>query len=243
MKWPTKEEIEEIKKKVGLKEDKDIASLKRDSKQWIRTAWDNKTSYEITWLGVPIIQLPEDMIIMQELIFDIKPDVIIECGIALGGSLIYYSSILEILGKGKVIGVDIEIKPHNRRNIENHPMSKRITLIEGSSIDKNTVDKVKKQIEPNSKILVCLDSNHTKAHVLEEIKLYCDLVSKGSYLVVMDTVLPDLKGLSGSKDDWDKNNPLEAIKEFLATNKEFEIDKSFGKLFVTHFNNGFLRKK
>ncbi len=125
MNWPTQRDILELKKYVNSEKSKDVKALKKDSKQWIRTGWANKISYENTWLGIPIIQLPEDIIMMQELIFNVKPDIVIESGIAHGGSLILYSSLLELLGNGKVIGVDIEIRKHNREAIEKHPMSKK----------------------------------------------------------------------------------------------------------------------
>ena len=243
MRWPTQRDILKLKKYVKSKRNKDMEALIKDSKQWIRTGWANRISYEITWLGIPIIQLPEDIIIMQELIFNVKPDIIIESGIAHGGSLIFYSSLLELLGKGKVIGVDIEIRKHNREAIEKHPMSKRIILIEGSSTDPAVIKKVEEQINPGSTVLVCLDSNHTKAHVLEELKAYSDFVTSGSYIVVFDTIMPDLVGVPGSQKSWDKDNPLEAIKEFLKTNSDFEIDNEYNKLFVSSCPNGFLRRK
>ena len=243
MDWPSEKDIEEIKKHVLIKKEKNIDQLKKDSKQWIRTGWENKISYELTWLGVPIIQIPNDMILMQELIFQIKPDVIIECGVAHGGSLIYYSSLLELLGKGKVIGIDIEIREHNRIMIEKHPMMKRITLIERSSVDPDTIEIVKKEISGNSRVLVCLDSNHTKSHVFKELKLYSELVTPGSYLIVFDTIMPELVGLDGSKEDWDLNNPLEAIKDFLEINDNFEIDEKYSKLYVSYCLHGFLKRK
>jgi len=243
MNWPTEKDILNIKKHVDVRKNKDIEALKRDSKQWARTNWENKISYEVTWLGVPIIQLPNDMIIMQELIFKIKPDIIIECGIAHGGSLIYYSSLLELLGKGKVIGIDIEIREHNRKIIENHPMMKRIKLIEGSSVDIQTIKQVEKEVKSDSTVLVCLDSNHTKDHVLKELKSYNKFVTQGSYLVVFDTIMPELIGLSGTHENWVEDNPLEAIKEFLKTNNDFEIDESYTKLYVSYCLNGFLRRK
>lgn len=243
MKWPTQMDILKLKKHVKSKKNKDIEALKEDSKQWIRTSWTNKISYEITWLGIPIIQIPEDIIIMQELIFNVKPNIVIESGIAHGGSLIFYSSLLELLGKGKVIGVDIEIRKHNREAIESHPMSKRIKLIEGSSTNPAVIKKVEEQIDPGSTVLVYLDSNHTKAHVLEELKAYSDFVTPGSYIVVFDTIMPDLVGLPGSQESWDKDNPMEAIKEFLEMNNDFEIDKEYDKLFVSCCLNGFLRRK
>jgi len=156
--------------------------------------------------------------------------------------LIFYASLLELLGKGRVIGVDIEIRKHNREALEKHPMSKRITLIEGSSTYPAVIKKVKQQIALDSTVLVCLDSNHAKAHVLAELRAYSDFVTPGSYIVVFDTVMPELVGLPGSQEHWDRDNPMEAVKEFLEINSDFEIDKEYNKLFVSHCSNGFLRK-
>ncbi len=241
--WPSEDDITELKKHVKQKKNKDIATLKEDSRQWIRTSWQNNLSYEITWLGIPIIQLPSDIIIMQELIFKVKPDIIIEIGIAHGGALIFYSSLLELLGKGKAIGVDIEIKSHNRKAIESHPMSKRIKLIEGDSVKQETIEKIENEIDPQSTVLIALDSNHTKDHVIKELRAYSKFVTSGSYLVVFDTIMPELIGLDGSQENWNEDNPLEAIKEFLKINKDFEIDDSYNKLFVSNCPNGFLKKK
>jgi len=241
--WPSEDDVTELKKHVKRKKNKDISELKKDSKRWIRSSWQNKLSYEITWLGIPIIQLPSDIILMQELIFKVKPDIIIEIGIAHGGALIFYSSLLEILGKGKAIGVDIEIKSHNRKAIESHPMSKRIKLIEGDSVKPETIKKIENEIDPQSIVLIALDSNHTKDHVLKELRAYCKFVTSGSYLVVFDTIMPELIGLEGSQENWNQDNPLEAIKEFLKKNKDFEIDESYNKLFVSNCPNGFLKKK
>lgn len=243
MTWPSKSEILEMRKHIRTKENKNIPALKKDSKNWIRTSWENRLSYEVAWLGVPVIQLPEDLMLMQELIFTVKPDVIIETGVAHGGSLIFYSSLLELLGKGKVIGVDIEIRSHNRETIEKHPMSKRIILVEGDSVAEKTIKTVEKSIDRDSTVLLCLDSNHTKEHVLKELKTYNKFVTPGSYIVVFDTIMPELKGLIGAPDDCDINNPLEAIKEFLVSNNNFEIDDGFSKFYVSYCPSGFLRRK
>ncbi len=243
MNWPPSEDIAKMKKKVMTKKNKDIAALKRDAKQWVRTGWENRISYETTWLGVPIIQIPEDIVLLQELVFSVKPDVIIECGIAHGGALVLYASLLELLGNGKVIGIDIEIRSHNRKSIENHPMSKRIKLIEGNSIDNKTIELVKKYIKSDSTVLVCLDSDHSKNHVLNELKTYRDFVTPGSYIVVFDTIMPDLIGVEGSKPTWNEDSPMAAIKEFLEVNHDFEIDEDYNKLYVSYNPNGFLRRK
>lgn len=200
-------------------------------------------SYNFSWMGRPIIQYPQDMIMMQELIWDIKPDLIIETGIAHGGSLIYYASIMELIGKGEVLGIDIDIREHNRKEIESHPMFKRIKMIQGSAIDQSTVDQVKKHAEGKKTVMVCLDSNHTHDHVLEELRLYADFTTVGSYCVVFDTIVEDLP--KGSYDrPWDVgNNPKTAVFEFLKTHSNFEIDKQIdNKLLISVAPDGYLKR-
>lgn len=211
-----------------------------------------KYTYNFSWMGRPIIQFPQDMVVMQELIWGIQPDLIIETGIAHGGSLVFYASMLELLGKGKVVGIDVEIRSHNRKEIEGHPMFKRIEMIEGSSIAQETVEQVAGKIQKSDKVLVCLDSKHTHEHVLEELKYYSQFVSEGSYLVVFDTtseyfsddVLHKL-GQEYRFTPWGKgSNPCTAVFEFLKKNSNFEIDESLHKkLMITNCVNGFLRRK
>jgi cephalosporin hydroxylase len=154
-------------------------------------------------MGRPIIQYPQDMIAMQEIIWDVKPDLVIETGIAHGGSLIYYASILELIGHGEVLGIDIDIRKHNKAEIEKHPMFRRIKMIEGSSVDEATAQQVKKIAENKERIVVCLDSNHTHEHVLKELELYSPLVSLNSYIVVFDTIVEDLpEGYFSQKRPW-----------------------------------------
>lgn len=202
-----------------------------------------KYSYNFSWLGRPIIQYPQDMIAMQEIIWDVKPDLIIETGIAHGGSLIYYASLLELIGHGEVLGIDIDIRPHNREAIEAHPMFKRIRMLEGSSIAPEIVEQVRKAAE-GQRTLVVLDSNHTHDHVLAELKVYAPLVSVGSYCVVMDTVVEDMPEDFFPDRPWGKgNNPKTAVWEFLKTHPEFEIDKRVEhKLLITVAPDGYLRR-
>lgn len=203
-----------------------------------------KYSYNFSWMGRPIIQYPQDILAMQEIIWNIKPDVIIETGIAHGGSLIFYASMLELLGEnGLVIGIDIDIRKHNRAEIEKHPMFKRIKMIEGSSIDESIIEKLRK-ITEGKKVLVCLDSNHTHEHVLRELELYAPLVSVGSYCVVFDTIVEDMPTGSYPDRPWDKgNNPKTAVYEFLKKNDHFEIDKNIeNKLLITVAPDGYLRR-
>jgi cephalosporin hydroxylase len=201
-------------------------------------------SYNFNWLGRPIIQIPEDIIAMQELIWQVKPDLIIETGIAHGGSLIFYASMLELIGgDGEVLGIDIDIREHNRVEIEKHPMFKRITMIQGSSIDGVIVKQVYKLAKGKKRILVVLDSNHTQDHVLKELELYAPLVKKGSYLVVFDTAIEDIPEDLFPDRPWGKgNNPKTAVWEFLKTNGRFEIDKDFeNKLLITVAPDGYLK--
>lgn len=203
----------------------------------------DKYSYNFSWMGRPIIQYPQDMIAMQELIWDIKPDLIIETGIAHGGSLIYYASLMELIGKGEVIGIDIDIREHNRREIEAHPMFKRIQMIQGSAIDEELVAEVARRAEGKETIMVCLDSNHTHDHVLRELELYAPFVTVGSYCVVFDTIVEDMpKG--AYERPWDVgNNPKTAVWEYLKTNDNFEIDHQIdNKLLISVAPEGYLKR-
>lgn len=203
-----------------------------------------KYSYNFTWLGRPIIQYPQDIVAMQELIMSVQPDLVIETGIAHGGSLILYASVLEMIGgEGSVLGVDVEIRPHNRKAIEEHPMFKRIEMIEGSSTSEAVAGKVKKWAKGKKKILVSLDSNHTHEHVLKELELYSSLVTEGSYLVVFDTAIDDIPGDLFPNRSWGKgNNPKTAVLEFMKSNDRFEIDQQFeNKLLFTAAPSGFLK--
>lgn len=201
-------------------------------------------SYNFNWMGRPIIQFPQDIIAMQEIIWDIQPDLIIETGIAHGGSIIFYASMLELIGKGKIVGVDIDIRHHNRIEIENHKMFKRIQLIEGSSVDESVFSKIKEITKDKETVLVIFDSNHTYEHVFAELNLYSSLVSVGSYCVVFDTVIEDLEEGAFPKRPWGKNNnPKTAVIEFLKNNSNFEVDHTVeNKLLITVAPNGYLRR-
>jgi cephalosporin hydroxylase len=201
-------------------------------------------SYHFSWLGRPIIQFPQDIIAAQEIIWRVKPDLIIETGIAHGGSLILSASMLELLGgDGEVLGIDIEIREHNRVEIEMHPMFKRIAMIEGSSIDDAVLEHVHNIAKSKERVLIFLDSNHTHKHVLQEMELYSPLVKKGSYLVVFDTVVEDMPDEYFADRPWGKgNNPKTAVWEFMKTNDRFEIDKELeNKLLITVAPDGYLK--
>ncbi len=201
--------------------------------------------YNFTWLGRPIIQYPQDIMAMQELIWSVKPDLVIETGIAHGGSIILSASILELIGgKGEVLGIDIDIRKHNRREIEKHRMFERIKMIEGSSVAPEIISRVKKIAKGKKKILIFLDSNHSGTHVLRELELYSPLVSKGSYIVAFDTLVEYMPKGSNKNRPWDKgNSPLTAVKKFLREHKNFAVDEEMGnKLLITVAPDGFLKR-
>lgn len=226
------------------------SDLKKAADIFMQASAQPKYSYNFTWLGRPTIQYPQDIIAMQEIIWQVKPDLIIETGIAHGGSLIFHASMLELNAicggpeDAQVLGIDIEIRPHNRKAIEAHPMFRRITMIEGSSTDKGTAEQVYDFAKSKKNILVCLDSMHTHDHVLKELELYSPLVTKGSYIVVFDTIIEDMPPGSFPDRPWDKgNNPKTAVWEFLKTTDRFAIDKSIQyKLLITVAPDGYLRR-
>ncbi|WDP88653.1 MAG: cephalosporin hydroxylase family protein [Desulfobacter sp.] len=234
----------EIERENRVKNMGNNERLKNIGPEFISLAETQKYSYNFSWMGRPIIQYPQDILAMQEIIWDVKPDLIIETGIAHGGSLIFYASILELIGKGEVLGIDIDIRSHNKEAIENHPMFKRISMIEGSSTDENIVKQAKEFTIGKEKILVTLDSNHTHEHVLKELELYSPLVTKGSYLVVYDTIVEDMPENAFPNRPWGKgNNPKTAVWEFLEKNNSFEVDKSIeNKLLITVAPDGYLKK-
>lgn len=234
-----------VEKESRIKKFGSDTSFKELSNHWRAMALEKKYMNNFSWLGRPLIQLPMDAIAMQEIIWSVKPDLIIETGIAHGGSLILSASILEVINKGEVLGIDIEIRPHNRKEIEGHPLAKRIRLIEGSSIATDVVNKVNFIAKDKQKVLVFLDSNHTHDHVLAELNSYANLVSVDSYCVVFDTFVEDMPDEYIWVDrPWGKgNNPKTAVWEWLKSNSQFEIDKSIeDKLLVTSAPDGFLRR-
>ena len=195
------------------------------SDAWLRSGWDSKYVYSFEWMGRPIIQLPEDMVRTQEVIFAVKPDVIIETGVAHGGSLIFYASLCKTMEKGRIVGVDIEIRPHNRKAIEEHFLFPFITLLEGSSTSSAIVSEVKKLVKPNETVMVLLDSNHTYSHVLDELRLYSEMVSVGSYIVATDGIMEYLVDAPRSNPDWETNNPKKAAEQFVKENPNFIIEE------------------
>jgi cephalosporin hydroxylase len=195
------------------------------SRCWLVAGWTQKYSYSFTWLGRPMVQLPEDMIRVQEVIYQLRPDVIVETGVAHGGSLIFYASLCKTMERGRVIGIDLEIRPHNRRALEGHPLARHITLLEGSSIDPAVVRQVEAQIQPGETVLVVLDSCHTRAHVLAELEAYAPLVSPGSYLIAADGIMADLAGAPRAQPGWAWDNPQQAAQDFVRRHPEFIIEE------------------
>jgi cephalosporin hydroxylase len=234
--------------------------LNQATAAFMRSSLHSKYSYNFAWLGRPIIQYPQDMAAMQELIWKIKPDLIIETGIAHGGSLIFSASMLALLdmceaieegqsvdpkaSRRKVLGLDIDIRSHNRAAIEAHPMASRIQMIQGSSIAPEVIGQVKQIAAGYKTILVCLDSNHTHEHVLAELQAYAPLTSKNSYCVVFDTIVEDMPAdMFGDRPWGPGNNPKTAVWEYLKSHPEFEIDKSIPhKLLITVAPDGFLKR-
>lgn len=225
----------------ALKNDSDLQAL---SRIWLRLAGKHRYSYNFSWLGRPIIQLPTDVLAIQELIWRVKPDLIIETGVAHGGSIIFSASMLELLGgDGIVLGIDIDIRAHNRAEIEGHPMSKRITLLEGSSTSDKILGNVKMIASGKQRVMVILDSNHTHEHVAAELALYSPLVTKESYLVVLDTIIEDMDADAHPDRPWGKgDNPKTAVWEFMKLSDRFEVDRDIeAKLLITVAPDGYLK--
>lgn len=239
-------EIEKFKKEVkdNITKQSKNDELIQSAGVFMQDTINSRYSYNFSWMGRPIIAYPQDMIAMQELIWEIKPDLIIEAGVAHGGSIVYYASLLELIGEnGLVVGIDIDIRKHNRELIEAHPMMKRIKLIEGSSTSDEVIAQVKEIAKSKQKVLVCLDSNHTHEHVLAELRAYANLVSVGSYCVVFDTIVEDLNNKWEDRPWSVGNNPKTAVWEFLKENSDFEINSEIdAKLMISVAPSGYLKR-
>lgn len=219
------------------------------SDEWLKVGWSQKYPYTFSWMGRPVIQLPEDMIRIQEVIYQVKPDLIIETGVAHGGSLVFYASLFKAMGKGRVIGIDVEIRSHNRKAIQSHELIDYITLIEGSSTSPDIVSKVKSMIRPSEKVLVILDSNHTKQHVADELQAYCEFVTKDSYIVATDGSMKDLYDVPRGSSDWVWNHPTAAAAEFAEQHPEFVLEQPLWPFNeseltenITHWPGAWLRR-
>jgi cephalosporin hydroxylase len=216
---------------------------------WLKVGFAQKYSYTFTWFGVPIIQLPEDVLRYQEVVFRLQPDVIVETGIAHGGSAVFSASLLKLIGKGRVIAVDVDIRPQNRARLEAHPLKSSITLIEGSSTAPDVVARVKNSIRPGESVLVILDSNHSHAHVTAELEAYASLVTPASYIVAADGYMRDLADVPGGDKKWLQDNPARAALEFAAKHPDFVIEEpawSFNESSlqknITYWPNAWLKR-
>ncbi|MBM3813772.1 MAG: hypothetical protein FJW20_19265 [Acidimicrobiia bacterium] len=210
---------------------------------WTKLSTQYRLMYEPTWMGIPIIQTPGDVLMMQELIWRLRPDFIVECGLAHGGSAVCYASVCELAGKGRVIGVDVEVRQYNRVALRSHPMAHRIELIEASSVELSTVAEVERRVAGSKTVMVVLDSNHSHQHVRKELELYHRLVTPGSYLVVMDGAQAHVWDIPSGKPEWKDDHPLKAIREFLDEHREFCPDDYYTRLHVTSCPDGFLRRR
>lgn len=201
------------------------AAFELISQQWLKVGWNQRYSYTFSWFGRPIIQLPEDMVRAQEVIYRVKPDVILETGVAHGGSLVFYATLCKAAARGRVIGVDREIRPANRKAICEHELSSLINLIEGGSTEPATVARVGDLIRPGERVLVFLDSNHSRSHVLAELTAYHPLVSPGSYIVATDGIMQELADVPRGREEWRTDNPAAAAAEFAACHPEFVLEQ------------------
>lgn len=212
------------------------------SQWWVKVGWACRHSYDFQWAGRPIIQLPHDIVRLQELIWEVKPTLIIETGVAHGGSAVFYAGLLRALGSGRVVAIDIEIRPHNRAAIEAHPFASGIHLIERSSTHPDTLSEVRALIRDDDRVLVILDSNHTRAHVAEELSLYAPLVSPGSYIVATDGVMESLWDVPGGRPEWKTDNPAAAARAFAAVSDTFELVDRAAADGITYFPAAWLRR-
>src|SRR5262245_7808649 len=195
------------------------------SELWLKTSWNQKYSYTFTWLGRPIIQHPEDLLRLQEVIFTLRPNVIVETGVAHGGSLIFCASLFKAMGKGRAIGIDIELRPHNRKAIESHELASYVSLIEGDSASSDVVARVQELVRPGDKVMVILDSNHTKAHVLKELEAYAPWGRRGSHIVATGGIMGLVHDTPRGKPEWNSDNPTQAAREFAARHPEFVLEE------------------
>jgi cephalosporin hydroxylase len=196
------------------------------SELWLKTSWNQKYSYTFTWLGRPIIQHPEDLVRLQEVIFTLRPDVIIETGIAHGGSLIFYASLFKAMGsEGRVVGIDIEIRPQNRKAIESHELASYISLVEGDSVASEVVNRARGFVRSGDTVMIILDSSHAKTHVAKELEAYAPLVSPGSYIVATDGIMGLVHDTPRGKSEWVSDNPMQAANEFAARHPDFVLEE------------------
>lgn len=228
----------------NLDQQRTDAEVRRTSAAWLRRTHELGYDYNFSWFGRPVLQLPQDLMALQELVFSIKPDRIVETGIAHGGSLVFFASLLHLLDRGgRVLGIDLDIRAHNRRELDAHPMRRHIDLLQGSSIAETTLDAVRSAVACCERVMVVLDSDHTEAHVLAELQAYAPLVTRGSYLVVCDTIVEDLGADAFPNRPWGPgNSPKSAVAKFLAESPDFVVDERIdAKLLLSNSPNGYLR--
>lgn len=235
------------RRELDLYSEEGFAAL---SRLWVKVGWALKYQYAFSWLGRPVIQLPEDLVRVQEVLHAVRPTVVVETGVAHGGSLVFYASVLRAMGvEARVVGVDIEIRPHNRGAIESHVLAPMITLVEGSSVDPAVVSRVRQLVRPDDRVLVLLDSNHTRGHVARELEAYAPMVSVGSYIVATDGIMEDLHNVPRGAPVWATDNPRAAASEFAHAHAEFVLeDPPFpfneGQVHfrITHWPGAWLRR-
>ena len=226
------------------------AAFEAIARQYVRVGWNQKHTYTFSWMGRPIIQFPDDLLRLQEIVYGVRPDLVVETGVAHGGSLMFYASLMEAMDHGRVLGIDIDIRPHNRAAIEAHPLFRRIQLLEGSSTSGEIIALVRKAAAAAERVLVVLDSDHSRAHVTEELNAYADLVTPGSYIVAADGIMRDLAGVPRADPGWRTDNPASAVEAWLPNHPEFELvqpawpfNESTLSRNVTHFPSAFLRRR
>ena len=213
------------------------------ARQWTKTMWNASLWKQVRWLGVPVLQWPTDLILMQELIAELRPRMIVETGLYLGGTAVYYASLLHLLGiEGRVISIDIEIHPEARRNIDGSPYRDRIRLIEGDSKSDAVHAELQRQLAGESNVLVCLDSDHSYAHTLGELRAFAGYIPVGGYMVLFDTICEDLADTPNGDPAWKQDNPMAALRQFLSENPNFSTDQRFGKYLVSFAPQGFLKR-
>lgn len=212
------------------------------SNLWIKAGAQHKIMYQPTWLGRPIIQFPNDIVAIQELIWSVKPDLIIETGVAHGGSLVLSASILELIGNGRAVGIDVEIRAHNREALDSHPLRHRFDLVEGSSVDPEIVKQMEERANGLQSVMVILDSNHSTDHVRQELEAFHGLITPGSYVVAHDGAQAWVSDIPRGKAEWKTDHPLAAIEGFLKDHPEFEIDHKYTRTLITSSPNGFIKR-
>ena len=226
------------------------SSFEQISRHWVRIGWSLRYYAGFTWMGLPVLQLPDDLVRFQEVFWEVRPSLVIETGVFQGGSLLFHASLCKVMGAGRVVGVDIRVPSGLREAVSGHVLGSHITLIEGDSASPEVAAEIERLREPGETTLVLLDSDHSRAHVRRELEAYAPLVTPGSYLIVADTIMPDLADVPGGKASWAEDNPAAALEDFLAVHAEFERAPSVSRTgvenlpaAVTYWPGGWLRRR